>query len=177
VSGGVCTADYCEPAAAVVALPTEAWFHLAATCDEQRLTFFVNGNALYSTPSPGVLKQTTTPLYLGCDFDSPGGYLHGRLDDIRIYNRALAPEQIARLYQAEKVHPRLGIARTAQPERPVEIRLDLLLEIAQTYQLETSHDLSRWAPFESPFTARTPRASRDLDAVDSQRFWRLKAVP
>jgi len=126
---GACTSDWCDSAGADLALPAQAWFQFAGTCDDQTLTFYVNGQPCSSTASPGILKQTTTPLYLGCDFGSPGGYLLGRLDDVRVYNRALSAEEIAQLYQAEKVHPRLSITRTAHPDARPTIHLELLAEL------------------------------------------------
>ena len=49
---------------------------------------------------PTIPSGITAPLTIG--EAEGGGYFHGKLDDIRIYSRALSPVEVLQLYQAER---------------------------------------------------------------------------
>ena len=76
-------------------IPANAWTHVAATYDGTTPRLYVNG-AL--TPSGGpndggaIVTITDQPLEIG---GAPGEWLAGRLDDLRIYGRALAAREVA----------------------------------------------------------------------------------
>jgi regulation of enolase protein 1 (concanavalin A-like superfamily) len=74
-------------------LAVNTWSHVAATYDGSALRIFVNGSQVASRGLAGGLTQTTGVLRIG------GGsiladWFQGRIDDLRIYNRALVATEI-----------------------------------------------------------------------------------
>jgi hypothetical protein len=75
------------------ALPLNTWTHVAATYDGGTLRLFVNGSQVSSTAAAGSLIATTGALRFGGNAVW-GEYFAGRLDEIRIYGRALSAGEI-----------------------------------------------------------------------------------
>jgi hypothetical protein len=75
------------------ALPPEAWSHVAFTDDGARLRVYLDGELVGTNPA---IPLTTAkgPLTIGC-LAEYGNYFKGRLDEVRIYNRALDEAEIA----------------------------------------------------------------------------------
>jgi parallel beta-helix repeat protein len=76
------------------------WTQFAFTRDTSGLSSFYQNGILEATSSkPGAIEDTGGPLTInaqGCGQGS--GFINGSLDDIRIYNRALAASEISSLY-------------------------------------------------------------------------------
>jgi hypothetical protein len=94
------------------------WYNITFTGDENTLNFYIDGT-LYSS-IPANLATFTAPLVLAGEnqfyFDS------GRIDDIRIYNRALSAKEVSAIYDSEKpvsneLKKSLGV--TKFPQRPL----------------------------------------------------------
>jgi fibronectin type 3 domain-containing protein len=83
-----------------VAIPTAAWTHLAVTLSGNTVKLYVNGApaGTYSgmTLTPASLGNTTQN-YIGRSQWSADPYLNGRVDDFRIFSRALSESEIATL--------------------------------------------------------------------------------
>jgi hypothetical protein len=79
--------------------PTGTWIHIAATWDGSTMIIFTNGVAQASTGAGGTLVTTSDPLAIARKNGSgvSGDYFNGRLDDVRIYNRALNGAEITSL--------------------------------------------------------------------------------
>ena len=92
VAGGIFSGSYGE-AFGTSALPANTWTHLAATYDGATLRLYVNGVQVGSKAQTGTLATSSNPLNIGGD-TFYNQYFDGRIDDIRIYNRALAPTEI-----------------------------------------------------------------------------------
>ena len=75
------------------ALALNTWSHLAATYNGSILILYVNGVAVGSRATTGSLVQSTSPLRIGGN-GVWGEYFQGRLDDVRVYNRALTASEI-----------------------------------------------------------------------------------
>ncbi len=76
------------------ALPLNAWTHVALTYDGATLRFFQNGVQVGSRALTGSMAATTLPLTIGGN--APWGeYFAGRIDDVRVYSRALSAAEIA----------------------------------------------------------------------------------
>jgi Concanavalin A-like lectin/glucanases superfamily len=75
-------------------ITTGAWTHLALTYDGAALKLFVNGAQTASQPASGAITTSTQPLRFGGNSIWNNEWLSGRLDDIRIYNRALSAGEI-----------------------------------------------------------------------------------
>ena len=108
------------------------WYHVVMTFVAGSMKFYVNGveaESYTDTPNPAVSisgkpynlvlgQDFPTDKYsmdaTGANFDNPqhadykviplawGGYLHGSLDEVRIYKVALTPAQITTIYEVEK---------------------------------------------------------------------------
>ncbi len=79
--------------------PTAAWVHVAATWDGSMMIIYTNGVPQTSAGAGGTLATTSDPLAIARKNGSgvAGDYFNGRLDDVRIYNRALSGLEIATL--------------------------------------------------------------------------------
>ncbi len=79
------------------------WRHFAATYDKatSTVTQYVDGvpvNVVSQIPNPMPLAGVTdNSLYIGWSTNYSGSWFLGALDEIRIYNRALSPSEIAAL--------------------------------------------------------------------------------
>ena len=69
------------------------WSYLAATYDGTSLKLYVNGVQVASRNQTGAIKNSTGTVGIGGDAFW-GQYFNGLIDDVRIYNRALAPSEI-----------------------------------------------------------------------------------
>jgi len=74
------------------ALPAKAWSHIAFTDDGAHLRLYVNGELL-DTSSAREVEESEGPLYLGC-WPSEGEHFDGRIDEVRVYDRALGQHEI-----------------------------------------------------------------------------------
>ena len=86
------------------ALPINAWSHIAATYDGATLRLYLNGTLVSSQARTGAIATSTNPLQIGGD-SIYGQFFQGAIDEVRIYNRALAQAEI----QADMNTP-LGIS-------------------------------------------------------------------
>ncbi len=75
------------------ALPLNAWSHLAMTYDGAALRLYVNGVQVGTRAVSGSILSTTGLLQIGGN-SVWGEYFQGRIDEVRIYNRALAVGKI-----------------------------------------------------------------------------------
>ncbi len=69
------------------------WTHLAATYDGATLRLYVNGAQVASRAMSDSVTSSSSPLQIGGD-SAFGQYFKGIIDEVRIYNRALAPAEI-----------------------------------------------------------------------------------
>jgi hypothetical protein len=76
-----------------------AWHHFAGVYDRRTAEFFVDGERVRSVehPSEPLLHRPPTDLYFGAGLPSPDPSEHfeGCLDEVRIWNRPLTPQEIA----------------------------------------------------------------------------------
>jgi len=75
------------------ALPLNAWTHLAMTWDGSTMRMFVNGGQAGSSTASGAITTSTGPLRFGGN-GVWAEWFKGKLDDIRIYDRALSAAEI-----------------------------------------------------------------------------------
>jgi hypothetical protein len=81
--------------------PVGTWTHVAATYDGTRLRLFIGGRAAGSVAVTGRTCANDEPLAVGAK-DAPAlgileAFWDGRLDDVRIYRRALSATAVADL--------------------------------------------------------------------------------
>jgi len=75
------------------AVPANSWTHLAATYDGAMLRLYVNGVQVSSHAQTGAISSSANPVQIGGD-TIYGQYFQGRIDEVRIYNRALSQAEI-----------------------------------------------------------------------------------
>ena len=75
------------------ALTAGVWTHLAVTYDGAALRVFRNGTQAATVARTGAIQTSTGALRIGGDLIW-GEYLDGRIDEVRIYNRALSAGEI-----------------------------------------------------------------------------------
>jgi hypothetical protein len=76
------------------------WHHGAVSWDNGRLRFYVDGVLDKDTvfPSTDLITQFPDTAVLQIGFCDGGGFFIGKLDDIRIYNRALSDAEITAIF-------------------------------------------------------------------------------
>ena len=83
------------------AISTGAWQHVAVVMNRAvtSLTYYLNGVADALTYSTEVFGSGIQSNIIGSRLTSDAsGYFDGKIDDVRIYNRALSADDIAALY-------------------------------------------------------------------------------
>ena len=95
------------------ALPLNTWTHLAVTFDNTTLRLFVNGTQVGTRAVAGPMVTSTGALRMGGN-SLWGEYFQGRIDEVRVYSRALSATEI----QTDMATP-LGtpVADTTAPVR------------------------------------------------------------
>jgi hypothetical protein len=74
-------------------LPLQTWTHLASTFDGATLRLYVNGAQVASESVTGAIASATGALRIGGSVVR-GEYFRGRVDEVRVYNRALSQSEI-----------------------------------------------------------------------------------
>jgi len=72
---------------------TNTWVHLAATYDGTTQRLYVNGVQVASRAQTGPIVTSNSPLRIGGNAVF-GEFFQGRIDEVRIYNRALSATEI-----------------------------------------------------------------------------------
>jgi hypothetical protein len=75
-------------------LPMNTWTHLAATFDGTQLKLYVNGTLEQTTVYAGTVLTSNHPLGIGGNGYWLNENFPGRIDEVRIYNRALSQSEI-----------------------------------------------------------------------------------
>lgn len=79
-------------------LPVGRWVHLAGTFDGQTMRIYVDGVPRGSLERPGPVNAAArTPLVLGSYAQDHVAHFRGRLDEVRLYDRALSPAEVEQL--------------------------------------------------------------------------------
>src|SRR5438046_5942311 len=99
------------------ALTANTWAHLAATYDGATMGLYVNGVQVTSRAQTGAIATSTNPLQIGGD-SIYGQYFAGRIDEVRIYNRALSAAEIQNDMNKPLIAPTDGQPHRA-PGNPV----------------------------------------------------------
>jgi len=74
------------------------WYHVVAVLDETTVSIYVNKEKDSSLPTPS-LTLSESPLFIGAFTNGANGF-NGIIDEVKIFNRALTPEEILEEYYA-----------------------------------------------------------------------------
>ena len=75
----------------------KTWYHVAATYDGGKLKIYTDGKLLNETAGVSKIPDATTPLMFGIHGIAPGTKFVGLLDEIAIFNAALAEDEIGQI--------------------------------------------------------------------------------
>jgi hypothetical protein len=87
--------NFGDPVIAVAAPTPGTWAHVAFTLHGGTSTVFLNGEMKDTKSGPSITRRGT-PLQLGVDADGSQPFV-GKLDGVRIYNRALSAPEVQQL--------------------------------------------------------------------------------
>lgn len=91
-------------ATATTNLVVGTWYHIVGTYDGVDVKIYVNGVEEGSTARTGNLTSTTAPVRIGVGSGATSEEpTDGTVDDIRIYDRGLSPEEILTIFASEGV--------------------------------------------------------------------------
>jgi len=77
------------------------WHHLVATKSDTEVRMYYDGVEVGNSPQPNTTIIPSENFILGLDRSVAGRYYQGSMDDVRIYDRALTPNEITQLYNGE----------------------------------------------------------------------------
>jgi hypothetical protein len=80
-------------------LPSNTWPHVAATYNGARQRLYVTGVQVGSRAQTGTLNVSANPLHIGGNTVWANESFQGLIDEVRIYNRALAQAEITAVPQ------------------------------------------------------------------------------
>lgn len=125
-------------------LQTGVWYHVAATYKAaERMELFINGIKEVSIPLSCIQVSHSAPFTIGF---SPvwGRPWRGRIDQVRLYSRALSTPEVENLYASETG----GIPEPTLEIRVSQVELCWDSSVGVSYQLQYRSDLTTnfWVP-------------------------------
>lgn len=151
------------------------WQHLAMTIDaERKVVWYENGRRVHSEDFPYPQSDALTFL-IGALTDEAGWNppperWRGKIDQVRVYSRALSDSEVRDLFHYES--PGVPAVRVIVKT----VRLDFILKVGRKYQVEASSDLNAWSALGDPFVAVSSESTREVDAAESGRYFRVYEV-
>ena len=149
------------------------WHHIAATYDQKTISLFVDGINTDSVDYATTIRYSTNSLNIARNGAVLSQYLSGDLSNLRLYGRALSPDEIQQLYSYEASRlPQISLAFLLKTVTPAFSEL----MVGANYQLQVSGDLNTWTNQDSAFTATdTSMVYPQYFDVDKQKqlFFRL----
>ena len=95
---GFATGNWFNATGVSMTIPLGEWHHVATVYDGSSVVFYYDGADVGTLPLTGLMAPDGRPLVIGGDVPGILEIFYGRLDDVRIYDRALSPEEIAELF-------------------------------------------------------------------------------
>lgn len=97
--------QYLTPCYSNTLINTDDWFHVCCVRENDVFSIYINGVLESSTSGNQTVTTTSSNFHFGHHGAweqfygvAPQSYLNGILDDIRIYDRALTPQEISNIY-------------------------------------------------------------------------------
>jgi hypothetical protein len=149
----------------------QVWYQLVLTKSGTNFAVYVNGQIDgQHAVSAAAAYNYSVGYRFGAINSGYGNWqgFHGRLDDFRIYNRALSASEVAQLYTIE-YPPTVNLVKACTVDFSNLI-------IGGVYQAQVSSDLTNWTNWADPFTATSfTYTNTNYDRIEgwNQRFFRL----
>jgi len=80
-------------------LTPEEWYHIAYTYDGEKALSYVDGEVDFEQPISGVVQIDPTTLAIGAGYWDNNEYFVGKIDEVRIYDRALSEDEVLKNYK------------------------------------------------------------------------------
>ena len=147
-------------------LPTGAWTHLAGTYDGAALRLYVNGTQVAERAVSGPVTTSTGALTIGGSAVL-GQHFKGLIDEVRIYDRALAPSEI----QTDMATP-VGSPDTQPPTAPQNLTASgSLTSVQLSWSASTDNTgVVRYGVHRSTSSGFTPSASNRVATTTTTGF-------
>ena len=71
----------------------DQWHHIAATYDKKAQKFYKDGELIANKPNAADMNINPKPIIIGAA-DGTTRYFNGRMDDVRIYSKALSEDEV-----------------------------------------------------------------------------------
>jgi hypothetical protein len=98
---------------AVAPLRTDSFYHIAATYDGSTLAMYLGGELHSYKALNGLMRTAALPFLMGQMLPSDANYnFKGVMDEVKIYNYALIPEQVRLLHEQEATSVRNELSQT-----------------------------------------------------------------
>ncbi|MBM4025836.1 MAG: hypothetical protein FJ280_10590 [Planctomycetes bacterium] len=81
------------------------WHHIAGVYDGARLALYQDGDCVDSRSLRGFINRNWSRVLIGENGQAPNRFWNGLVDDVRLYRRALPPDEIAVLAEAQPPVP------------------------------------------------------------------------
>jgi fibronectin type 3 domain-containing protein len=153
---------------------TGAWTHLAATYDGAALRLYVNGTQVSSRSLSGAITISSGALRIGGNAIW-GEYFAGRIDEVRIYRRTLAPAEV----QADMNQPVAG-TDTTPPSTPAGVTASVVSFNRADVRWSASTDdtgVTAYRVYRSTTSGFTPSAANLLTTVAMPGWNELISAP
>jgi hypothetical protein len=96
-------------------LSTNIWQHLAVVYDGSYMRFYLDAEEKDNYPKTGNMDVNDEPLYIGLDGWYQSNHYLGKIDEVKIYNYALSPEEIETEFEACFVRGDANASGTVEP--------------------------------------------------------------
>jgi|GEM_PF-1579954 len=141
------------------------WAHLVGVYDGSEAKLYWNGN-LVDTTTAGYMDENTNAVDLGIAENvdlSDNRHLHGTMDEVRVYDRALAPGEIRDLYET----PTKGEFTTDWQSGPEYQQNDI--ELSYDADIDSGETVEVWVIGEKTSNGKTYRSDKiTLDSDDDR---------
>src|ERR1700761_4466205 len=97
-----------ERAVSPTAIEPGVWTHVAATYDGAHIRLYVDGELVATKHTTTPNFTTTGPLEIGCSHEGAGQYFGGRIDEVRVYERALGAGEVGADMESPIQTPKQG---------------------------------------------------------------------
>ena len=85
-------------------LANDRWYHVVSLYDGTSVKFYADGVLISSNPATGTITAYGRPVQVG-KFNNLNFYLHGTVDEVRMFDRAISPEEVDLLFRSPDARP------------------------------------------------------------------------